>query len=183
MPILELTATEDSEFQNDSPNFNNGLNAGFKVGEEDSTNTTYRAALKFSLAKIPFGSIIKSVNLKLTVYGDASNKTTTLNIYRITSSWSETTITWNTQPSKSSLDGNVSIANGFTGQKTIPITIALVQGWLDRTITNHGLFLQNSPENDDNFHFRSREYGTAADRPILEVEFLPVGGAALFALA
>lgn len=189
MPTATIYADSDSEFQNDSPNFNNGASQTLAIGEEDFTSTKYRAVIHFPVTTyIPPGSIINSAILYLDCYADASNGTGRMKIYKTTSSWGELTVTWNTQPSyDSTVLTYTDIANGYTGVVTFSDFTALVQGWLDGTISNYGFFTRitettTDNENDKHFKFRSRDYTTQANRPRLVVDYTPVGGAALAAL-
>lgn len=167
----------DSEFQNDSPNFNNGTVTNFNVGEEDFTSTTYRAVLSFDLSGLSKTVNISSAVLKLTVYADSSNGTGRLKVYVTTSSWTETGVTWNTQPSKdATVQSTYDIGNGFTGQISVTIPASVVQAWINSPSTNYGLFLRitettSDNENDKHFKFRSREYATSSDRPQLDITY------------
>lgn len=84
-----------------------------------------------------------------------------VDLYQITSHWDEATTTYATRPSASYLYSQniVYYGNNRWIEWTVPRSV--IQGWLDRPETNHGLMLVN--ELPDSFFydlvFASREYG------------------------
>jgi hypothetical protein len=97
-----------------------------------------RALLAFDFS--PYnGKTIDSAILNLDVIS-GDGYTFEIRVFRATSSWSETGVTWNNQPSFYDYSyGGVSISG--TGWKTVNIT-TLVQGFCDSSYTNYGLVLR-----------------------------------------
>lgn len=64
--------------------------------------------------------------------------------YEVTGSWTENTVTWATGPAYSTLAGNVTLNN--VGYWAVIDITGTVQAWVDGTLTNYGLALeQDSP--------------------------------------
>src|SRR3989344_3095562 len=109
-----------------------------------------RGFIKFDLSQIPNNSIINSATLE--VYGDPSSNyytTSSLEVKckEVLSSWSESTITWNNQPSLGNTLGSVTV--NYNG---LPISEAdaswmsfgittLVQQWISGQKQNYGISL------------------------------------------
>lgn len=188
MTIIQLSASKDSEFQNDSPDFNNGTVTSISTGEEDGTNTVYEMALQFDVTSlIPVGSLINSAYLKMYAYDDKAAVNVTLRAYRNTASWVETTVTWNNfiNSWNTTNYGNLNVANGYRGLVSIPISTTLINGWRDGSIANYGLRIRSTHQDrefesnardDSHFDFRSREYATTSERPVLEIDYTETGG-------
>ncbi len=130
---------------------------------------TYRTYLNFDLEGLPTN--VSTTTLWLTPYFDGAGATTTsLDIYRVTSSWSPT-MTWTTQPSLS-----------YVGQLGRPeynipwgINISsLYTNWKNGTYSNYGLMLNPDLTNNKFSVFRSSRYTTdEEDRPMLQFDFTP----------
>lgn len=72
-----------------------------------------------------------------------------IQIRRVLSSWTDSTLTWNNQPSFDSVNWGSFNANiGNTVKVPIDIT-ALVQGWVAGTYNNHGLAVIPVGGNDE----------------------------------
>jgi len=183
---ITLYPSKDSEFQNDSPDWNNGTSAAISTGEEDISNTKYEMVVQFDLSSIPAQSFIESVSLKLVQFADRADGNGTLRTYRATQSWGETTVTYNNQPSYNTTStGTTYLGNNIQGEKTVTIPTSLIQNWIEGTWSNYGFYIRathtdrefESNATDDRFvQFRSREYGTVAERPRLIVGYTPPGG-------
>lgn len=134
-----------------------------------------RALLHFDVSAIPPTATVTSAFLKVfrvsATGSDVSPRTH--EIYRITSSWAETTATWNTMNDKfSNKDGTIDAV--FPGDETRVSTNLkdLVQGWADGALTNNGVMIIDSRENatdDSNWEYGSKENSSPPFRPILEI--------------
>lgn len=181
MPATRLSTTlypdNDNTFQNDSPNYNHGASDNMPAGEEDFTSTTYRLAVKFDLTALPANTVVTLSNMILYCFGDASNGTGRAKLYRILSSWLESTITWNNQPSH---DAGVitysDIGNGYVGDVTWSSLATLINQYLQGTYANYGFKMRitetgSDNENDKHFKFRTKEWSTIGQRPRLYLEY------------
>lgn len=108
---LQLSSPdEDATIDNYNPNNNYPSEIEYCAGSWTilGTPVTWRSLFKFDLSAIPAGSTIQSANLSLYFAPNNAFMTDQLanatvsnqsKIQRITSAWSENSVTWNTQPS------------------------------------------------------------------------------------
>lgn len=181
MATATLTPSIDAEVISTSATSNFGTNDELGSGEENTSSTVIRTFVKFDLSSIPTTAIVDSASLEFTVLFDSSDNSRTHRILRTDASWTEGGITWNNQPGVTGTElGNATLANniGVGGKATFTLTAAEVQGLIDGTYINNGFRLKADTETNDLYKFRSRENGTASNRPTLTINYhLPdVGG-------
>ena len=132
-----------------------------------------RSFVEFDVSSIPAGSTVNTATLTLCAVA-VPTSTRTIDLHRITASWVETTLTWNNQPG---------VAGSVTDSATTPGSPACmtwdvatdVQLWVDGT-ANEGWRAKDSVEGQGTKYvteFATRENGTPADRPILDVNYTP----------
>ncbi|AUX41034.1 uncharacterized protein SOCE26_024390 [Sorangium cellulosum] len=127
------------------------------------------AVLEFDLSPVPAGATVVSATLRLRqIYRDDVS-TSTINIHRVTSAWSESAATWASLGNGSAFDP--AIASSFqslpgTGMRSADLT-ALTAAWLAESVPNHGILLEEAPVLTT--EFRSSEEPQIAERPSLEV--------------
>ena len=132
-----------------------------------------RSFVEFDVSSIPSGSTVNTATLTLCAVSVPSS-TRTIDLHRITASWVETTLTWNNQPG---------VAGSVTDSATTPGSPACmtwdvaadVQLWIDGT-ANEGWRAKDSVESQGTKYttdFATKENGTPADRPILDVNYTP----------
>ena len=132
-----------------------------------------RSFVEFDVSSIPSGSTVNTATLTLCATKVPSSART-IDLHRITASWVETTLTWNNQPG---------VAGSVTDSATTPGSPACmtwdvaadVQLWIDGT-ANEGWRAKDSVEGQGTKYiteFATRENGTPADRPILDVNYTP----------
>ena len=88
-------STADSDGSSFLPDTNNGNGNNFGVG----TNTgpsLFRGFVTFDIASIPPGSIVNNVELKFFSGVFNSPGPIPISIHKLTTSWDEATVTWNT---------------------------------------------------------------------------------------
>ncbi len=123
-----------------------------------------RAILRFDLSAIPPGATLQSATLELRVSQTGSN--TPVEIYRVTNSWAEGSVTWGS----SANDYDSGTLYGTFAPSTSSVNIdltALVAEWLDGTHPNHGILLITSSPTEA--RVASREWAVAGERPQLHV--------------
>lgn len=127
-----------------------------------------RSYVKFDLSSLPAGVEIESATIQM-VGGPTSISSTPVTARRITSTWSESTLTYNSRPSTTS-SGAVtgsSVASGGTEVLTLDVramvaargTAAIANGWELR------------PNGNNDSWWYSKEWATAAQRPTLTVVY------------
>jgi hypothetical protein len=113
-----VTASEDSNTQEDNANSNHGSNNSLWVKSDNGK--VRRVFVKFPLPAIPGGCTVTSAVLRL--YVRTGPQARTLAVYRPDADWTEATITWNNQPAAA--------GTAVTTNYTAP-------GWVQWTVTNH----------------------------------------------
>lgn len=151
-----------------------------------------RSLLRFDLSGVPAGATVTAAVLTLTAtdtYG-GNPSAESMNIYRLTQSWTEGGVTWNRYDGVSpwasgggDYDATVwatSTANPASGQQIAWDMTTLAQAWAGNTYANLGLILINSGT-VNGLHFASKENGNASYRPFLALSYTTPTGAPLSA--
>ncbi|HLP54262.1 MAG TPA: DNRLRE domain-containing protein [Fluviicola sp.] len=160
-----------------STNYGNDLyfKAFCMPGASGGTNSN-RGLLYFDLSSVPAGSDVVSATLNLYGtgylnallpghYGNNAAK-----VYRVTSPWTENTVTWNTQPTYSATDYASLPASVNSTQDYQITTTALVEYMVQHPSTNYGFLLQLDSENpvdDAALAFHSSDGANSAKYPKL----------------
>jgi len=144
---------------------------------QQRTGQARRSLVQFDLSGIPAGATINSATLEL--YASAVPTTgLLLDVHRITGTWTETGVTWTSQPGYNTT-AEASQAGGTTvGWKTWNV-LPTVQAWHAGTYPNYGFIVRSNLETGTpaySYSFATRENGTAANRPILRINYTPVPG-------
>jgi N-acetylneuraminic acid mutarotase len=137
------------------------------------TGQARRSLVQFDISSIPSGSTINSATLEL--YATAVSGSQTLNVHRITGTWTETGVTWNTMPTLTST-ADASIAGGTGAGWRIWDVLPVVQGWANGTNTNYGFIVKCNLETGltaITYTFATKEYATTSLRPILRINYTP----------
>ncbi|WP_234023199.1 DNRLRE domain-containing protein [Sorangium cellulosum] len=127
------------------------------------------AVLRFDLSPVPAAATVVSATLRLQqIYRDDTS-TSTINIHRITSPWTEPTVTWASLGNGSAF--GPAIAASFqslpgAGIRSADLT-SLTAAWLAGTVPNQGVLLEEAPVLTTSF--RSSEEPQIDRRPRLEV--------------
>ncbi|HQO21198.1 MAG TPA: DNRLRE domain-containing protein [Acidobacteriota bacterium] len=165
-------STADSYVNQGSAGTNYGSGATMSV--QSRLSQAQRTLVMFDLSAIPEDSTINTATLEL--YASSAPTTgLTLNVHRITGTWTEPGVTWTNQPAYNSTV-DASLAGGTTTGWKIWNIASLVQDWVDGTSDNYGLIVKGSVENDKTavtYAFASKENGTSGNRPILRINYTP----------
>ena len=146
---------EDATIDNYNPNNNYPSEIEYCAGSWtiNGTPVTWRTLFKFDMSAIPANSTIQSANLSLYFapnnnFFDVQNSLTSSNqskIQRITSAWTENTVTWVNQPSATT-QGEATLAQSVVATQDYTYTdvTAMVQDML--TNSNYGFLLKQDVE-------------------------------------
>lgn len=149
------TTTGDASIESDAPSVNFGNITYTITGTlEADYSVTCRSLYGFNLGTLPVGTTVSSATLSLYYWGygagtnDPYGSGHYWDIVRITSAWSEYTVTWATCPTFSGEYERVSYPASYgwvnwTGSNLV----SWVQGWMDGTYPKYGILLKIATEN------------------------------------
>ena len=144
-----------------------------EVNSESGKNS--RSFVRFNVSTIPAGSTIDSATLTLCA-GWVPNTTRTYELHRVTGTWSETTITWNNQPTVAGTPTQTQTTPAVASCWTWTVT-GDVQAWVNGTATNYGWRLKDQAEGNTPgkaMGIRTKEYtADTSKHPKLDVTYTP----------
>lgn len=128
------------------PTLNFGSTIDMWVGYDDGlipNGMIARSLIKFDLTSLPLNQTISRATLRVYLISsrDFPNTNRTITAYRITSSWLESSITWNSAPGYGSAYGSESIRNDDFAWHEVDVT-SLVAAWYSGTYPNYGIMLR-----------------------------------------
>jgi hypothetical protein len=166
-----LLPSDDTYIDAGSPTRNYGTDDKFEVRPDNSADR--RGLLKFDLSSIPANATVTSATLYLYENGNKTGQTTYL--YRVTSSWNESTVTWNTwSTAGGDFDSSTAYFAYLPEQGNCMLTLDitnLVQAWVNGTYTNYGLILYSTGPNHI-ISYSSKENNTASEWPKLDIVYV-----------
>jgi uncharacterized repeat protein (TIGR01451 family) len=158
----------DAPLRSDQPSTNLGAQVTLVTGNAPQQRASL---LRFDLATIPAGATITSATLTLNEL--LNSGAATVNVYRATAAWSESTVTWasfnNAYDTSTTYASFSNGGSGFTGAINSNLT-SLVQQWVAGT-PNYGMTLVTPTSTVSTFG--SSENSTATSRPTLKVCYMP----------
>ncbi|MEO8323739.1 MAG: DNRLRE domain-containing protein, partial [Actinomycetota bacterium] len=169
---VTVGAASDARVRQLAPTTNYGSETTMKVISQSGSGNE-RTFIKFNLPAVPAGCQFAVADLRL--YQDTGVSGRTIQVYRSNSSWSESSITWNTQP--------VTAGTAVTAPSSSSPAVWMT--WNVSTLvstmysgTNNGFVLKDSVESASSTArtqvYRSRNHGTSSTRPELVVTFSPL---------
>lgn len=114
------------------------------LGESPSDSTYYNEAfIKFDLSSIA-DTTVDSASIEVRPYHQYYNAPTATNTWlrKVTGSWTESAITWNTKPGVAS--GYIDVTGCVEGQQCAFSVTSLVQSWVTTPSTNNGIRLDEN---------------------------------------
>ena len=169
----------DTDVRQGSPTTNFGSTTDMWVGydhvgcTEGSSGQISRSLIQFDLSSIPAGDSVAKATLYLFQESccDIGDRTHIVTVYRTSASWSESSVTWDTQPDYAEAYGSASVTSGAWQWYSFDVT-DLVREWLDGSFRNYG-FMIRGPEGSGNdsarLGFATREYGGTEYAPHLSI--------------
>lgn len=149
---------KDAYFKDSSPNLNQGNHTDFSAiaWTNGGVPVLVRSVIDFDFSQIPSGAIINSAYLSLYNNPTSPNNSghhssqdgpNTAILRRITSTWDESTVTWNTQPGTSS-NNEVYIPQSTSVNQDYPSidVTALVQDIIDNPSQSFGFMISLNTE-------------------------------------
>lgn len=168
LTLLPGSAGLDAVLTSSAATTNNGSNTTFQT-MRDASNNKNRSVLQFDLSSIPSTAIINTA--KLTLYGSAHSGINPSYLRKNTSSWNETTVTWNTAPATSTVN-QISLAQSTVATQTYTMDVkTFVQDMVNVPATNFGWTLIKQDENSiGSLVFNSSDVRYSS-RPLLEISY------------
>jgi RHS repeat-associated protein len=144
-------------------------------GERANATVWYktRSLMQFDIASLPYNARIVSANLILYGTGNHSGSNACY-LRRLLSSWTESSVTWNTQPTNSSSDQISLSASGSASQSYTVNVTSHVQYMIDNPPNSFGWVLMLQDEATASARalaFGSSDISTASLRPRLEITY------------
>jgi len=183
-PHLTLYSTADTRIVAQDPTDNYGTDTAVIIQSSVSSGTqsAQRGLFQFDLSSIPAGSTITSATFSAYYYYyyaaglDPTGRTYYL--YRNTGTWTETGVTWNTQPGYTASQGASAIMPASFGWVYWNVK-DIVQSWVNGT-ANYGFMMIDGNETPGTINklamFLSREYPPAFYyAPKLMIDYSPPG--------
>ncbi|MCX7680588.1 MAG: DNRLRE domain-containing protein, partial [Anaerolineae bacterium] len=139
-----------------------------------------RSLVRFDLSSIPTGATINQATLRLYLVSswDYPNRTRTITTYRIGSSWSESGVTWNNQPSHAEAFGSAGVTHGAWGWYAFDVT-NLVRGWVNGTWPNYGIMLRGPEWSGTDSSWKSFATRESTYDPQLVITYIGTASASL----
>jgi hypothetical protein len=166
-----LVPSDDAFIRASSPDSNFGALPEIEVRPDNGANR--RGLVRFDVSSIPPGSTVTNATLYLYEKDKKLGQTTYL--YRLTSPWSEDTVTWSTPWSAAGgdFDASQAYASFLPNQSSCMLEIdlkVLVQEWVDGT-PNYGILLYSTGPNHI-LRYSSKDNAAAAEHPKLNITYL-----------
>lgn len=143
-----------------------------------------RSLVQFDLTAIPRYTQISQANLHLRMVSacwrsSETGSSRTITVYRSGGSWSESSVTWNTQPGLEGAYGSASKVLGSPLDWHVVDVTELIQAWTDGAFPNNGIILRSSESAGDNarFGFATSEWGGSSYDPYLTITYTGITGA------
>lgn len=171
--VCTVGAEADSWVDESSPDANFGGDQDLAVRSLALANR--RALLRFDLGpcSIPSDATVNGATLNLSL-SSAPSLSRIWGAHGVDAAWSETGVTWNTQPS-AALAATDSVETGTTDGVTLQAEVtADVAAFVDGTATNHGWLVKDTLEGEaveQQGLVSSREHPTSDERPTLVVKW------------
>jgi hypothetical protein len=158
---VTASANIDSWIDQASAGSNFGNDQILKVKRE--SGKANRALVRFNLPTVPSGCSVTGATLRL--YAGSASTGRTLQALRITGTWAENTVRWNTQPATTTPAATTTSASGWN-QWTVTAQVQAMY-----SVANHGFMIrfdsEGNPSAEMQFHARNK----GSEHPELRITF------------
>ncbi len=194
-PTAGYTGNDVARMEERFPGVNYGDATEGLVGTLGTADTLFHTVLSFDLSAIPSGATINSASLSLYETTDAGSVSSAVqfDLHELTQSFVESQVTWDDYSTGnpwataggdysatvlSSITVNPNTSSGVQTFATSGDFTTVVQSALDGSESLELLLKLNDTDEAGSsrylFRFRTEDYGTVADRPLLTVDYTPV---------
>jgi hypothetical protein len=152
----------------------------------DGDPVNKETVMRFDVSAIPAGQTVQSATLSVNCTGSTAQR---FELYPLLASWVEAQVSWQLRSSGApwAIGGAHGLSTDFSdtllgfrdstsaGAASIPLNVAVVQGWVDNPGSNVG-FVFRGVAMDDGFDFSNSEVATVGNRPALTLVYGPGPG-------
>jgi hypothetical protein len=156
-------ATADSYVNELAPTTNYGSSVDLFVGRTITPQGAGRCRIlvRFNIDDLPEGATVTLAELNM--YSDGEPGSLVVLAKRIVNIWSESLVTWNNQPNRTTPQG-VRAINATQGWYRWDVT-AVVQGWVNGTYAANGLMLEAQQESFTTLNLKKKLRARTGPRP------------------
>ena len=165
-------AGKDSCIAGGAPDNNYGDWTDFTVNFSGSGGNF--GLIEFDISALPVGAVINSATLEVLEHLNCGSDENAIELHLNSAAWDEATVTWNNAPAYGASIGTNSGETGGCNQLVFDVTGA-VQDWASGTSTNYGFRVTGPAGVTVQKYIYSSEWGTAAERPILRINYALAG--------
>ncbi|MCP4424245.1 MAG: S8 family serine peptidase [Chloroflexi bacterium] len=144
------------------------------AGYDDYNNgRIVRSLIQFDVSDIPSGTTINQATLNVRLYSsyDFPNTSRTITTYRIGSSWSACSATWNNQPTIAEAYGSQPVNHQNVDDWFAFDVTNLVRGWVNGSYANYGVWLRGPEQSGNNSSYRSFYTMDSSSDPYLSITY------------
>jgi hypothetical protein len=179
-PALTLTIQPDEDASKDTYVYRMSPGSNYDSDDilaVDQTEYYYetRSYIQFNLSLLPSSAVITDARLGLYYVDSYLNSVpASIGAYKVTGDWNASTITWNNKPAHATSAASIITVPADPTHDFIYWDITdLVKGWFKGSVTNNGLVLAVTDENnrDGLRYFCSSVVSNAFQRPKLEITY------------
>ncbi|MFN9987272.1 MAG: beta strand repeat-containing protein, partial [Pirellula sp.] len=160
-----VVASYDTYINAGATSTNYGTSTSMIVDRSGGDPGNQRALIQFALSDIPVGATITSAQMRLNA--TAVTGSMPVEVYRVTSTWTEAGATWTSMNAAYNATAITSITAASTGTHVFDITSA-VSGWYAGTFSNFGVMLGSTGTGTTTVTYSSDE---SANAPQLVLAF------------
>ncbi len=178
-PDASYGGTQDTYVRQTSPTENYGSESTLLADgiDQDPVNGNYgqtQSVLSWDISSIPSNAVVQSVSITLDLSNTSSQP---YSLYQVNNSWTEGSAVWDDFSNPGNIGSTVlgmvpaDPRGENIGDNIVYLNnegINLVQGWINGSIPNNGILIQN-PDTNDGIDINSSEAGTG--RPKLTINY------------
>ncbi|SDU18316.1 parallel beta-helix repeat (two copies) [Jiangella alkaliphila] len=164
-PTQTVTSVADAWIDQSSPSSNKGGDSILKLMSK-SGDANLRALVRYDLPAIPAGCVLDTAQLRLYA-ASASGSQRTIEVFRLSGSWTENDVTWANAPQTSGSAVTTTSGSGYREWNVATLVQAMYSSG-----SNHGFLIKDAAEGQDaEQQFHAREKGD--NLPQLVLTFKP----------
>jgi hypothetical protein len=164
-----LTASEDAYIDANHAQKDRNYGSANPLRIRIDPDADVHGLIRFNLSSIPSNARVLQATLFL--YQETPRTGTSINFYRVSQPWGESTVTWLTAPAYT-LPPFALMEMGPTANclRSVYLPNSLVQGWINGSIPNYGMRLMGNGVYGE-IRIASREDASPAQRPQLRIVY------------